>query len=131
MIVFVNGTFDILHRGHVELLNFARSLGDTLCVAVDSDDMVRKQKGDDRPINNAFERMYMLANLKPVDDVRVFGSHAELRRLLSSLRPDIMVVGSDWKGKEIVGSEHAGSIVYFERLPGFSTTRTIEDISSR
>ena len=89
--VFVNGTFDILHVGHIELLEHARSLGDELLVGIDSDERVRRLKGNSRPINNQFERSKILRSLRAVTDVKVFETDTELRKLISEC--DIMVKG--------------------------------------
>lgn len=129
--VFVNGTFDILHSGHLELLNFAKSQGDYLFVAIDSDDRVRKLKGEGRPINTAWDRRKMLLNLKAVDEVEVFRSDDELRMWIKQVRPDIMIVGSDWEGKPVIGSEFAKELIYFKRIDDYSTTKIISDITNR
>lgn len=129
--VFVNGTFDILHTGHLELLNFAKSQGDYLFVAIDSDDRVRKLKGEGRPINTAWDRRKMLLNLKAVDEVEIFRSDDELRMWIKQVRPDIMIVGSDWEGKPVIGSEFAKELIYFKRIDDYSTTKIISDITSR
>ena len=101
--IFVNGTFDVLHPGHVQLLNYAKSFGDTLTVGIDSDRRVAEKKGPSRPIYNIKDRSFMLQNLKSVDYVVVFDSDEELEHCLKTIRPDIMVVGSDWKGKSVIG----------------------------
>ena len=127
--VFVNGTFDILHVGHVALLDYAKSLGDQLVVGIDSDDRVRLLKGSDRPINSQLERGTLLAALKSVDEVFVFDTDDELRSLIQAC--DIMVKGSDYRNKPIVGQEICKQIVFFERLNGYSTTNKIQDIANR
>ena len=129
--IVVNGTFDILHRGHIELLNYAKGLGDYLLVCIDSDALVSFKKGPDRPINNQWERMLMLKNLKAVDDVWIFNSDIELENQLWEYKPNIMVKGSDYRNKPIVGSEFCDEINFFERLYEYSTTKTIQDIISR
>jgi D-beta-D-heptose 7-phosphate kinase/D-beta-D-heptose 1-phosphate adenosyltransferase len=129
--VFVNGTFDILHSGHVRLLNTARSLGTYLIVAIDSDERVAKLKGPTRPINTMGERKAMLSNLKAVDEVQIFDSDLELAMLVNQFRPAVMMVGSDWKGKTVIGSEYAKRIEYFERIDEHSTTNIIQRIISR
>ena len=127
--IVVNGTFDILHSGHLALLNYARSLGDYLVVAIDSDQRVKKLKGIHRPVNTQDERLEMLSNLRAVDEVKVFDSEQELIDIIASC--SIMVKGSDYKGCCIVG-EHAGpEIVFFERINGFSTTEKIQHIVNR
>lgn len=132
MKVFVNGTFDILHLGHLGLLNYAKELaqGGRLLVAVDEDARVKEKKGPTRPIHSCYERMEMLRNLKAVDDVASFGSDDELTEIIRSYSPDIMVVGSDWKGKRIVGSEYAKEIYYYGRTLDLSTTQTIQRIAA-
>jgi D-beta-D-heptose 7-phosphate kinase/D-beta-D-heptose 1-phosphate adenosyltransferase len=129
--IVVNGTFDILHRGHIELLNYAKGLGDYLLVCIDSDALVSFKKGPDRPINNQWERMLMLKNLKAVDDVWIFNSDIELENQLWEYKPDIMVKGSDYRNKPIVGAEFCDEINFFERLYEYSTTKTIQDIIDR
>jgi D-beta-D-heptose 7-phosphate kinase/D-beta-D-heptose 1-phosphate adenosyltransferase len=129
--VFVNGTFDILHSGHVRLLNTARSMGDYLIVAIDSDDRVAELKGPTRPINHAGERRAMLSNLKAVDEVQIFSSNEELAMLVKQFQPDVMMVGSDWKNKPVIGSEYATRIEYFDRIHEHSTTNIIQRIISR
>lgn len=131
MNVFVNGTFDVLHIGHLSLLNHAKSLGDKLFVGLDSDRRVSEKKGPSRPINNAYERQQMLLNLKAVDEVMIFDSDEELTMLVKQVRPDIMVVGSDWEGKPIIGSEFAKQLVYYSRIDGYSSTQKIQDIIDR
>ena len=129
--VFVNGTFDLLHRGHLELLNYASSLGDWVCVGIDTDDRVRKKKGPKRPIHNQEERKFFLESLKAVNEVRFFSNDKELENLVKSVDPDIMIVGSDWKGKSVIGSYHAAKLIFFDRIGDYATTKTIEDIINR
>jgi rfaE bifunctional protein nucleotidyltransferase chain/domain len=129
--VFINGCFDILHRGHLELFKYGASLGTTLIVAIDSDEKVKAAKGPDRPINNVEDRKFMLSSLRYVDHVEVFNTPDELEGLIKSTAPDIMIVGSDWKGKTIVGGHWAREIKYFERIDGYSTTKIIESITDR
>lgn len=129
--IFVNGTFDLLHRGHLELLNYAKSLGDFLCVGIDTDDRVREKKGEKRPIYNQEERKFFLENLKSVDEVKFFSNDDELKDLIKQYKPDIMMVGSDWKGKSVIGSYYASKLIFFDRISNYATTRTIEDIINR
>jgi rfaE bifunctional protein nucleotidyltransferase chain/domain len=131
MKIFVNGTFDILHRGHLELLNFARGLGDFLMVGIDTDDRVKEKKGTTRPIHNQEERKFFLENLKSVDEVKFFSSDQELEQLIKSFQPDIMVVGSDWKGKSVIGSYYASKLIFFDRIGDYATTKIIQDIIDR
>ena len=125
--VIVNGTFDILHPGHLALLNYAKSLGDFLIVAIDTDERVSQLKGPSRPINKQADRKLMLENLKAVDEVVLFNSDAELLRFIEKC--NIMVKGSDYIGKPIVG-EALIDIEFYERTE-HSTTKTIQDIIDR
>lgn len=130
-ISFVNGCFDVLHPGHIEMLKYASSFGDYLIVAIDSDRKVAEMKGVGRPIFSQSDRSYMLKEIRCVDVVHIFDTKDELESLLDSLRPDTMVVGSDWKGKEVVGSQYAKSVKFFDRIGDYSTTRTIQGSSYR
>ena len=129
--IFVNGTFDVLHPGHVQLLNYAKSFGDTLTVGIDSDRRVAEKKGPSRPIYNIKDRSFMLQNLKSVDYVVVFDSDEELEHCLKTIRPDIMVVGSDWKGKSVIGSMYSAELKFFDRIEEYATTKTIQSIINR
>lgn len=129
--IIVNGTFDILHRGHLELLNYAASLGDYLLVCIDSDALVSFKKGQDRPINNQWDRMLMLKNLKAVSDVWIFNNDQELEDQIKEYRPAIMVKGSDYEFKPIVGEEYCPKIEFFQRLDDYSTTNIIQHIIDR
>lgn len=127
--VFVNGTFDLLHEGHIALINYAKTLGEELNVAIDSDERVKKLKGEDRPINNQQERSKLLINLKSVDNVYIFDTDEELEYLVSI--HDAMVKGSDYKDKPIIGKDVCKELVFFDRIDGFSTTQKIQDIINR
>jgi D-beta-D-heptose 7-phosphate kinase/D-beta-D-heptose 1-phosphate adenosyltransferase len=126
--IFVNGTFDVVHRGHIELLNYARTQGDYLTVAIDSDRRVKSLKGEDRPINNERDRSFLLASLKAVDQVIVFDSDLELIDLIKN--HDLMVKGSDYKDKPIVGDNFI-NIIFYNIVDGYSTTKTIQNIINR
>jgi len=129
--IFVNGTFDILHPGHIQLLNYAKSLGDSLTVGIDSDRRVREKKGPTRPVNSVGDRAYMLQNLKAVDYIVIFDSDEELERCIKTVKPDIMVVGSDWKDKSVIGSMYSAELRFFDRIDEYATTKTIESIIDR
>jgi D-beta-D-heptose 7-phosphate kinase/D-beta-D-heptose 1-phosphate adenosyltransferase len=131
MKIFVNGTFDIIHSGHIKLLNYAASLGDHLLVAIDTDRRVAELKGPTRPINNEYERVGLMINIKGVDQVRVFDSESELEKIIQDYAPDIMVKGSDYKDQPIVGAKYCKQIVFFDRIDEYSTTKKIQDIVSR
>jgi D-beta-D-heptose 7-phosphate kinase/D-beta-D-heptose 1-phosphate adenosyltransferase len=127
--VLVNGTFDIMHVGHLELLAYAKSLGDFLVVGIDSDARVKSLKGSSRPINNEYERLTMLAHNKWVDEVVVFNSDTELISLVNAC--DIMVKGSDYRGKPVIGQDVCKQLIFFERINGYSTTEKIKHIIDR
>jgi len=130
--VMVNGTFDVLHPGHVALLNTARSYGDCLIVAIDTDRRVKELKGNKRPINNQNDRRIMLSALKAVDVVEFFDSTEELVKLMERYQPDVYVKGSDWKhDTKSTAHTYAKEVIYFDRIDEYSTTNTIQDIISR
>lgn len=129
--VFVNGTFDLLHCGHIELLNYAKSLGDYLLVALDSDARVKELKGPTRPVNSLSTRTCIIGNLKPVDDVMSFDSSEELETIIRGYSPDIMIVGSDWRDKPIVGSQYAKALKFYERTNPASSTDTLNQYLKR
>lgn len=129
--VVVNGTFDILHRGHLQMLEYARSLGDQLLVVIDTDRRVKELKGQTRPINNQDDRKYMLESLKFVDAVTFFDSKEELEQILKNYEPDVMVKGSDWKGKSTTAGQFCKKVIYYDRVGEYSTTRTIQNIIDR
>lgn len=130
MKIFVNGTFDILHRGHIELLQYARSLGTELLVAIDADSRVRALKGEHRPVNNQLDRKLMLESLRFVDSVWIFFDDEELEEIIKNYSPDIMVKGSDYRGRPIIGQHLCKEIKFYDRTE-HSTTRTIQDIINR
>ena len=125
--VFVNGTFDILHRGHLELLRYAKSRG-YVYVGIDTDECIKGKKGPTRPIHNQEERKFLLENLRSVDEVIFFSSEPEFEELIKSLQPDIIIVGSDWKEKSTIKSYYDGELIFFDRMEDYSTTQTIERI---
>jgi rfaE bifunctional protein nucleotidyltransferase chain/domain len=129
--IVVNGTFDILHRGHIEMLEYAKSLGDHLLVCIDTDTRVKQLKGSERPINNQNDRSFMLQSLKCVDVVRYFADEAELEYILETYQPDVMVKGSDYRGKPIVGEHLCKEIKFYELVSEYSTTKIIQRIANR
>jgi D-beta-D-heptose 7-phosphate kinase/D-beta-D-heptose 1-phosphate adenosyltransferase len=128
--IVVNGTFDILHPGHVAMLNYAKSLGVYLLVLIDSDRRVKELKGNDRPINNQRNRQFLLKNLKAVNDVWIFDSDEELVEKIKLSSPDIMVKGSDYIDRPILGQELVKKIEFYDRTE-HSTTKIIQDIINR
>ena len=130
--VMVNGTFDILHPGHVALLNTARSYGDYLIVAIDTDRRVKELKGKSRPINDQNFRRIMLSNLKSVDVVEYFDSKEELIKLMQVYTPDVYVKGSDWKhDKGSTAEQYCKEVIYYDRIDNYSTTGLIQRITDR
>ena len=123
--VWTNGCFDVLHRGHIEMLKYARSLGDELVVGVDTDAKVKKDKGTERPFNNLEDRIAVLKSIKYVDRVIAFDSPDELSRLVKEYEPDYMIVGSDWKNKKVVGQEYCKQVKFFDRIGDISTTKIL------
>jgi D-beta-D-heptose 7-phosphate kinase/D-beta-D-heptose 1-phosphate adenosyltransferase len=100
-------------------------------VLTDSDRRIKKLKGEDRPINNEYERTSLLAALRSVDRVDVFDTDEELVNLIRDYKPDIMIKGSDYKGKPIIGAEFCKEIKFYDRLEKYSTTNKIQDITNR
>lgn len=131
MKVWVNGTFDVLHMGHVRLLEFAKNHGQVR-VGIDTDERVREKKGMDRPFNTLKDRMDFLSSLKYVDSVTFFGSDEELISRIKEYDADIMVIGDDYKGKNIVGSHLFEKILFFNNVDGLSTSKILnyEGVSS-
>lgn len=130
-IVFTNGCFDILHRGHIEYLTKAKEFGDVLIVGLNSDTSVQRLKGKDRPINPESDRARILDALKPVDYVVIFEEDTPLR-LIQMVKPDVLVKGGDYKVEEIVGSEfvmsYGGKVEIIPFVEGKSTTKIIQKI---
>lgn len=129
-IIFTNGCFDILHSGHVDLLTSARQMGDCLVVAVNSDDSVRRLKGRERPVNSSEDRVKILSALEFVDFVVIFEEDTP-EKLISLLRPDIIVKGGDYNKEDVSGREYAGEVVIFPLTKGFSTTSIINKIGEK
>lgn len=130
-IVFTNGCFDILHRGHVTYLAEARKLGDLLVVGLNSDASVKILKGPERPINNEDDRLYVLSQLKSVDFVEIFTEDTPLELILK-VKPQILVKGGDWKIDQIVGGKEViksgGDVFSLNFVDGYSTTNIIHKI---
>ena len=126
-IIWINGCFDVLHRGHIELFKFAKSQGDFLVVGVDADERIKKAKGSSRPFNNLKDRVCMLNAIKYIDEVVSFSSDEGLEQYINLYRPEIIVIGSDWKGKKIIGQRFAKEVKYFNRIGDYSTSKILEE----
>ena len=124
-IVWTNGCYDILHRGHIELFKYANSLGSRLIVGIDSDRRVKQAKGNSRPINTQEERKFVLEAIRWIDQVCIFDTDEQLEECLTQNNVDIMVIGSDWKEKQVVGQKYVKKIYFFDRIGKYSTTNII------
>ena len=128
-VVFTNGCFDLLHKGHLDLLNKASTFGDVLVIGLNSDESVKSLKGDNRPIESQEERTRNLMKLEIVNDVFVFSPETPIN-LIKLIKPDYLVKGGDYIDKDIVGSDEilkwGGEVKIVNLTPGFSTTSTIE-----
>jgi rfaE bifunctional protein nucleotidyltransferase chain/domain len=133
-IVFTNGCFDILHRGHVTYLNAAKQLGDILVVGVNSDDSVRRLKGPSRPINNESDRSEVLAALKSVDFIVIFDEDTP-RELIGEITPHVITKGGDYTPETIVGADYVlqtgGQVAVIPLVEGKSTTSIVQRASGR
>jgi rfaE bifunctional protein nucleotidyltransferase chain/domain len=133
IIVFTNGCFDILHRGHVTYLNEARAQGDFLVIGLNSDESVKRLKGPERPINSEEDRKFVIENLKAVDAVAIFTEDTPYN-LIKEIMPNLLVKGGDWSVDQIVGSDiviaAGGEVRSLNFVDGFSTTSTISQIKS-
>ncbi|MDQ6717531.1 MAG: D-glycero-beta-D-manno-heptose 1-phosphate adenylyltransferase [Gemmatimonadota bacterium] len=131
-LVFTNGVFDLLHPGHVDVLNAARAEGDALVVGINSDDSVRRLKGPSRPIRGEADRAFVVAALECVDAVIVFDEDTPLE-LITAIRPNVVAKGGDYSESTIVGAaemkEWGGRVVVVPLTPGHSTTSIIEKLS--
>jgi D-beta-D-heptose 7-phosphate kinase/D-beta-D-heptose 1-phosphate adenosyltransferase len=123
--IWVNGCFDVLHVGHIRLMQYARSLGDHLTVGIDTDERVRKAKGEDRPFNNQNIRAEILMSMSCVDDVVTFDSNEGLENAIRSYGPDLIVVGDDYRFKDVVGEKHSQGVAFFSHIEGQSTTKIL------
>ena len=128
-IVSTNGCFDILHRGHIEYLQKARELGDLLVLGLNSDNSVKRLKGNDRPINNETDRAIVLSALECINYISIFDEDTPLE-LIKIVKPDILVKGGDYKIEDVVGREFAKETVLIDFVDGYSTTNIIKKINS-
>jgi D-beta-D-heptose 7-phosphate kinase/D-beta-D-heptose 1-phosphate adenosyltransferase len=128
-IVWVNGCFDILHLGHLKLLEFAKKQGDLLYVGLDADHRITAAKGKNRPVNNWETRFEIMKALRCVDEVSMFDTDYQLEKLIEQYTPT-MVIGDDYKGKPIIGAQFCEKIIFFPRYDNLSTTTFIQNISN-
>ena len=125
-IIWTNGCFDIIHRGHIELFEYAKGLGSKLYVGIDSDEKVKKDKGEDRPFNKLADRIKVLESIKYIDKVISFNNTEGLENLVEKHKPHVLIVGSDWHNKTVVGEQHAQHVRFFDRIGEYSTTKILE-----
>lgn len=125
-IIFTNGCFDILHLGHINLLKFCKSLNGLVIVGLNSDNSIKRLKGPNRPINNQITRKAILESIRYVDNVIIFDQLTPLK-LIESIKPDIIVKGSDYDEKNVIGN-HIAKVILFDYMHGHSTTKTIQSI---
>jgi D-beta-D-heptose 7-phosphate kinase/D-beta-D-heptose 1-phosphate adenosyltransferase len=126
MKIWINGTFDILHIGHIRLLLHASSLG-SLRVGLDTDERVRSKKGMDRPFNTLDDRMEFISAINGVESVVSFGSDDELIERIKEWEPDIMVIGNDYEYDKIIGVEFIPKVEFFNKITGYSTTNILKN----
>ena len=133
-LVFTNGCFDVLHAGHAYLINEARKHGDALLLAINSDQSVKRLKGDSRPVNKEEDRAILLASLQAVDAVVVFDEDTP-EALIALLRPDVLVKGADYRKEQVVGGRlveaRGGQVLILPLKPGYSSSKTIENLKKK
>jgi D-beta-D-heptose 7-phosphate kinase/D-beta-D-heptose 1-phosphate adenosyltransferase len=126
MRIWINGCFDVLHYGHFRMIEYAASLGKMLVIGIDSDERVKKMKGENRPFHTETQRKFNLMQIKGVSNVVIFDSDETLRSQIELYKPNIFVIGSDYVNKPIIGGNHADEIRFFDRIKDFSTTKILE-----
>lgn len=124
MKIWVNGTFDVLHIGHIKLLEYANSLGQVR-VGLDTDERIKMKKGDNRPFNKLEDRMEFMRSIKFVDSVVSFSSDEELEQRIKEYESDIMVIGNDYNYHEIIGSYLVNKILFFDKIKNKSTSKIL------
>jgi D-beta-D-heptose 7-phosphate kinase/D-beta-D-heptose 1-phosphate adenosyltransferase len=124
MRVWVNGTFDVLHIGHIKLLEYAASFGEVR-VGVDTDSRVQEKKGTTRPFNNLIDRIEFLKSIKHVTTVVPFDSDEELEDQIKFYNPKILIVGEEYKTKSVIGAQYAKKIIFYPRIKSFSTSKIL------
>lgn len=133
--VWLNGTFDVLHIGHIKLFQFAKYYGIDLeyddcfnyvVVGIDTDERIKELKGPNRPINNQKNRKEFLESIRYVNEVRIFGSEQELIETIKDVKPDIAIWGDEYENKRKIGAEWVKQIVYFKKFEGYSSSSILE-----
>ena len=127
--VWINGTFDVIHSGHIKLFRYARILAGPkgqVIVGIDTDERIKLSKGPTRPVNTLTDRMYVLSSIKYINQLVSFATDTELESLIYNIKPKFMVIGDDYRNKPIIGSEHIGNIFYVTR-DDKSTTNVLRD----
>lgn len=124
MKVWVNGTFDVMHIGHIKLLEFASRYGEVR-VGLDTDERIKEKKGPNRPVNNLQDRMDFMKSIRYVNSVVSFGSNKELEEKIKEWDSDIMVIGNDYKYHEIIGAHLVERVVFFNKIENKSTTKIL------
>ena len=123
--IWLNGCFDVLHMGHIKLFRRARQMGMRVIVGVDTDERIREAKGEGRPVNDLHNRIDFLRSIKYVDMIHSFGTDEELSNLIEDYLPRYMLIGDDYKDKEIIGSKWVKEIIYVPRYQGLSSSNII------
>ena len=124
--IWVNGTFDIVHIGHIRLLEYASSFG-IVRVGLDEDKRVSEKKGKERPFNTLSDRIHFISSIRYVDSVVPFGSDDELIDRIREWEPDILVIGNDYKYEEIIGVDYVPIVKFFDKIEGISTTKILDN----
>jgi D-beta-D-heptose 7-phosphate kinase/D-beta-D-heptose 1-phosphate adenosyltransferase len=124
--VWVNGTFDVLHIGHIKLLEFASQFGE-IRVGIDTDERVKQFKGELRPVNNINDRIDFMNSIKYVNSSVSFSTDEELCDRIKEWNADIIIVGNDYKNKKVIGSHLVKEVIFFDKIDGYSSTKIIEN----
>lgn len=125
MNIWVNGTFDVVHIGHIKLLEYAAKYG-RVRVGLDTDERIKSMKGEDRPCNNLKDRMDFISSIRYVESVTFFGSNEELESRIKEYDTDIIVVGDDYQYKPVIGGEFVDRVLFFPKIEGKSTTKILQ-----
>jgi len=123
--IWLNGCFDVLHMGHIKLFRRARQMGMRVIVGIDTDERIRQAKGENRPVNDLHNRIDFLRSIKYIDMIHSFGTDEELSNIIKDYLPRYMLIGDDYKDKEIIGSEWVKEIIYVPRYQGLSSSNII------